>query len=232
MNSPRSCIYCGASATTKDHIPPLGLFPKNRRNGNLPIKVPSCKDCNNGASLDDEFFRLFVAGHSADRSEPAKEIFETSIRRAASYKPGVIKSFLNRMEVIDTHSPMGIYTGKATAVTFTSSDWKRLFRVVDRIVKGLIYYEFSETLPADFEVRTMFADDEKVKQALPAITTNTSKSFSDIFNYAYGKVPESVASVWLTGYYERITFLTFVAPAGTFKESSDSKRQPWIVDMR
>ena len=44
----KSCLYCGSTADTKDHVPPKALlekpYPKNCRT------VPACKSCNLGFS--------------------------------------------------------------------------------------------------------------------------------------------------------------------------------------
>src|SRR5438105_2116110 len=67
-----ACVYCGErDATTEDHIPPRCLF-------GLPlpstlIKVPSCFRCNNGASKDDEYFRM-VLSFRHDIDHPDAEV--------------------------------------------------------------------------------------------------------------------------------------------------------------
>ena len=58
-NKIQLCIYCLKKiADTKNHIPPQSIFdkplPKNL------ISVPSCFECNNSASTDDEYFRIVI----------------------------------------------------------------------------------------------------------------------------------------------------------------------------
>src|SRR4051812_45143873 len=67
----KQCVYCGQLATTGDHIPPASLFASPRPN-NL-IKVPSCKACNDGASKDDEYFRVQLALREDMRGHPDVE---------------------------------------------------------------------------------------------------------------------------------------------------------------
>lgn len=53
------CIYCGERATARDHVPPKTIF-----NEPLPQNlntVPSCHRCNNSASLDEQYFLLFLS---------------------------------------------------------------------------------------------------------------------------------------------------------------------------
>jgi hypothetical protein len=52
------CIHCGGAEETRDHIPSKVLldepFPEN-----LPVS-PSCRDCNNGFSLDEEYLACLI----------------------------------------------------------------------------------------------------------------------------------------------------------------------------
>jgi hypothetical protein len=50
----RLCIVCGACpATTKDHLPPKVLLPKDIRANEILFTFPVCSDCNNGSSDTD-----------------------------------------------------------------------------------------------------------------------------------------------------------------------------------
>ena len=52
------CAYCGNFPDTRDHVPSKILlekpFPEN-----IPV-VPSCLECNNGFSLDEEYFACLI----------------------------------------------------------------------------------------------------------------------------------------------------------------------------
>ncbi len=53
------CVFCGVrDGTTKDHVPPKGMFPPPRPN---LITVPACVTCNGGASEIDERFRTMLS---------------------------------------------------------------------------------------------------------------------------------------------------------------------------
>jgi len=52
------CAYCGGSSGTRDHVPPRFLLDDP-----LPSNVPivfACAKCNQGASLDEEYFGCFL----------------------------------------------------------------------------------------------------------------------------------------------------------------------------
>jgi hypothetical protein len=63
----KHCAICGkpCETTTRDHIPPKGLFGKPLPD-NL-LTVPSCQQCNQEASGDDEYFRLLAVEWDASR---------------------------------------------------------------------------------------------------------------------------------------------------------------------
>jgi hypothetical protein len=57
------CAFCRKPASTRDHVPPKGLFGQPLPS-NL-ITVPACRDCNAGAGQDDEVMQEMAvdAGH-------------------------------------------------------------------------------------------------------------------------------------------------------------------------
>jgi hypothetical protein len=75
------CVYYGSTeALTDDHIPPKTLFPKARP-ANL-ITVRSCRSCNEGASKDDEYFRLVISMRNDSGDHPAVKKTIPSIYRS------------------------------------------------------------------------------------------------------------------------------------------------------
>jgi hypothetical protein len=54
------CYWCGEAATSREHVPPKGLFPQGKNN--QLITVPSCEKHNEALSDVDEKFRVFVQG--------------------------------------------------------------------------------------------------------------------------------------------------------------------------
>ena len=56
------CVLCGKrQATTKEHIPPKGLFDERP---NDYLLVPACEDCNGSTKWDDEYLLMVMAGGS------------------------------------------------------------------------------------------------------------------------------------------------------------------------
>src|SRR5271165_919227 len=66
--TPKTCVFCGAIATTSDHVPPKNLFIPPRPTD--LITVPACEICNGGTSTLDEEFRVFVLPSDGRRNSP------------------------------------------------------------------------------------------------------------------------------------------------------------------
>ncbi|MBI2966795.1 MAG: hypothetical protein HYY40_03145 [Bacteroidetes bacterium] len=67
MKTQEICYKCGGAATTREHIPPICLFPEKKDIGvndfrNNLITVPSCSEHNIKKSKDDEFLFTCLAG--------------------------------------------------------------------------------------------------------------------------------------------------------------------------
>src|ERR1700733_5132329 len=100
------CYLCGNPATTQDHIPPLGIFPKPRPT-NL-ITVPACNDCNGNTTLHDEYFRVVVSATSNDSPNSLTLLHQRIIPRIHK-RPGLIKDFLEHVRPLPVYSLGGIY---------------------------------------------------------------------------------------------------------------------------
>ncbi len=111
------CVYCGGTARLgRDHVPPRALF-----GGRFPpnlITVPSCDRCNNGASKDDELFRL---AYSTRRDAPS--VAERDLAFAAtlrSFNKPEASSFARRSPKPDARG------GKNFASRSLSRAWLRV----------------------------------------------------------------------------------------------------------
>lgn len=66
-NLPKIFYWCGIELTKdenkREHVPPLGFFPKGYRN-NL-IRVPSCEKHNNNFPALDEKFQFYLKAHKS-----------------------------------------------------------------------------------------------------------------------------------------------------------------------
>ncbi|WP_157642275.1 hypothetical protein [Burkholderia ubonensis] len=128
---PLSCYFCGGVATTREHVPPKGFFPKSERH-NL-IRVPSCEAHNNEKSGEDEYFRMIVAGAAWDFLPTSlRETIIRSVKRRPLLAAKLIKQ--------SARSDSGAFHYDA--------ELPRVQVALESIGRGLLYHEFGLMLEA------------------------------------------------------------------------------------
>ena len=155
----RVCIYCGSVATTRDHVPPKAIFPKWRRKLAKPITVPSCASCNEGFSLDDQYFTAALTANWK-AGPAAMETWIQTVRPAlqTADRQG-LKRLLQR-----SVRPISLVVGGSTLETgIFTPDMNRFQRVITRIVKGLYFSRTGRIIPADYDVSIEYHPDEELK---------------------------------------------------------------------
>ena len=223
--SNKLCIYCGKEANTSDHIPPKSLFATFEE---MRV-VPCCKECNNSYSLDEEVFRNWMVNFSYGKSLTADYIFDTKIARSFRYSPILAKRVYEKMYELNLKTPAGILLGKATGVKLDQADWKRIFHILDKIVKGLFYIEFRKVLPKSCTLKhTLINGEDAIKNGLLPVKVfkwATSKH-NNVFFYGFSKAPRSSNALFLTEYYGNVDFLTFVVSKDWKKIISSREKEP------
>lgn len=93
------CAYCGTIPDTRDHVPSKILlekpFPEN-----LPV-VPSCLECNNGFSLDEEYFACLIEcliSGSTDLNQLSRERIVNILKRKTKLKSRLDDSLISEPE--------------------------------------------------------------------------------------------------------------------------------------
>lgn len=155
----KSCAFCGAAASTKDHVPSRKFFPPPRPN-NL-ITVPACQPCNNLISEDEEYFLLRILASAGAATQEAENVSHqrfagtlTSRRRAS------LKKLANETELTPVYSSGGVYLGHTPAYPL---DLAKMRRVLVKIVRGLYFHEFGKRVP---DGMTVVADIEPNRNTL------------------------------------------------------------------
>jgi hypothetical protein len=194
----QACYLCGETATTKDHIPPLGLFPKPRPD-NL-ITVPACLACNRNRSLDDEYFRIILAAGSRDAPQSTVLLHQRIIPRMRE-KPALILDFLKSVRQVNVHSKDGIHLGRVPTFTF---DRPRIQAVIDKIIRGLFFKHASRRLADDYSVEN-FIYCPKVETPLQEVIMELpllNIGDGSVFSYRYHIADEtSSESFWFLMFY-------------------------------
>lgn len=134
------CYLCGDEATTRDHIPPKGIFPRPLPN-NL-VTVPACAQCNNEAAGDDEYFRTTMSMLGYPGTVAARVWTERVVGSQFLRRPALRNALSSSLSLVEVRSPEGLYLGQAHQVKVLA---KRVNSVVERILRGLYSHHYPET---------------------------------------------------------------------------------------
>lgn len=213
-----TCTYCGEVAlVTRDHIPPESLFPKPRPS-NL-VTAPSCRKCNNGASMDDEYFRLTLSIRDSAKRPLSKSVADTALRGLQRDQHARFRGkFLQGVREVDIETPDGVYVGRGGVYDV---DLERLGKVVTRIIRGLYHHHYKKPLPMRCEVDAWCEDglgnaDSNTIQELRGWVTHLQQNPAievggGVFKYWHSPVgcdaqSDEYHSVWLLLFYESTAF--------------------------
>ena len=193
------CQICGRKgATTRDHIPPKRMFP-NPRPSDL-ITVQSCRTCQFGHQLDEDYFATVlitkddIAAHPA--ADPLLEKFYRDLRRpeAAKWRETLVAS----MEEVELVTEAGIYAGKAPSITL---DRNRMERVGRKLARGLHFHVTGSRVPRTHEANAHFPqflkpeafEMESVRNVLGALDAAKREVVGDgwVFSYRYIDIPDT-----------------------------------------
>jgi len=155
------CFACRNPATTREHVPPLCLFPetKNAEGGrdlrrNL-IAVPACVDHNLAKSTDDEYFRWVVSTNVAANHVGTWQAV-TKVARAHGRRPALGQSILEgakNVTVVDSRTGLEYSTAEAPL------DGARFTRVLDLVALGVYRHHFGESWSGTVRVHPDFIAD-------------------------------------------------------------------------
>ena len=226
MMSNDICAFCGKQAVTDDHVPPKCLFPKPRPT-NL-ITVRACKACNEGAKLDDEYFRdAILTGIDEQRFPEAMALSVRKIEEmgADPKKRGYGWATYKSVRTVEVYTAAGIYLGDAGA---RELDLDRMLRTIEKCVRGLYFHHFQERIPEDCEV-TIEHHQNVEPDDIREIPTNLAwQPLQDIGNgafvYTYTRAQDSPLSLWLLKFYGHHSFIVIVSPAN-LEESENELQQ-------
>jgi hypothetical protein len=199
---PNLCYICGATADTRDHIPPKSIFPKP-----LPlnlITVPACKNCNCGSADDDHYFRVCVIGATADTDDRAKKMLYERVIPGFHREPNLGHHFRNAIvPSAEVRSAGGIITGWKPAFEV---DYRRIRGVVSRIVRGLFFHETGRILRNGYGVSVTVGPDPKpLLRRIPFF--GAYKRIGGVFGYRYAICPgDADISIWMFGFYGLFMF--------------------------
>jgi len=216
--SSTNCIYCGGVADTREHIPSKQLF-KGTSDKPL-ITVPSCLSCNKSFQKDEDFFRQFYASMLMDRSPEAKKLMDGEVSRSILRTPALGRQMFSQMKLVDAYTRSGLYKGKMTMYSISDSDKVRINRVVNKIIKGLFFHEFSQILPEEWVIKIVWITpkiekEQKLDEMAKEPRWKVIKE--DTFAYWVNNVPKTFQSIWLLDFFKIPLFYVLVLDKKTAK---------------
>jgi hypothetical protein len=121
------CAFCDGDVETRDHVPPRVLldepYPEN-----LPV-VPSCRPCNSGHSLDEEYAACLLEVTACGSANPG-DLSRAKVARTLRVKPDLAARLAAHLV------PGGLEV--------TRTDVARLERVLEKIGRALWWFETGE----------------------------------------------------------------------------------------
>lgn len=203
------CALCGkAKATTKDHIPPKGIYPKPY-DPKINFKtVPACASCNNGASTDDEWFKVLIGVATGEHREDTQSVIDSMARTIGNNQSIANHLFRARRDI---YAPLrGELLEPSVAVTF---DYQRYSAVISRIVQGLHWIEHGTALGYGIDVRVMPAQgmDRKLFLSMKELMDCLPPKYlnKETFAYKFHKSDEG-DTVWGMQFFKKHTVFAYV----------------------
>jgi len=148
-----TCVFCGMPANTIDHVPPQGIFAPPRIG---LIEVPACKQCNGGASTDDEYLQRLSLAWGAERSRDAQFV-GAAVQRAIERPEarGLRRGFLRTLSPADLYVPAAtatgyLWAGRSFRMEFDNA---RLERIIRKVVRGLHFHVTGRLLSIEYGVQ-------------------------------------------------------------------------------
>ncbi len=199
------CYWCGAVATSREHVPPKCLFPEekdlksitqNNYRKNL-ITVPSCDVHNLSKSNDDEYLMACLASRVGNNVEAYLHTC-TKVRRSRGRNPLLVD--VESEDIIETQ-------GARFPVEWVNVDMLRLFHSFEAIARALYYYDFGVRFEGECQIvtRLCFHPDAKestifnaracelIEREMPHWKTEVKGTNPAIFTYQFS--PEDAMKV-------------------------------------
>lgn len=191
------CAICGErDGTTRDHVPPKAIFPKPRPN-NL-VTVPACLECNNGASDNDDLFKVFLSLQAAGNNEIARRLFQEKTVRTLKRNQSLLTLILEEAKELQ------IINNQGNIETRTGVLWNSAAHdaVMERTIRGLYFHHSGSPIPIDtnLAVQWLHGVPEEILPSLHLFNEVVLGDDQVTYKYIiYGDDPRH--SLWLFDFY-------------------------------
>ncbi|EJY0699859.1 TPA: hypothetical protein NJ265_003535 [Vibrio parahaemolyticus] len=203
------CVLCGENeATTSDHIPPQGIYPKPRDNDIQFHTVPACRDCNGGTSKEDEEFKVAISlGTSSNRHDDKRLVDWVAKTIAHNKKLG--------KHVLENHKRLTVVASDGVQQGYVQVffDSKAYNVVAQKVIRGLYWRETGSVLPktAKIWIRPTMALDDKMFKSFVDVLSLQNERFLNKNTFSYRcdlSTPET--TFWGCTFFGVHTFFAYI----------------------
>ena len=195
------CVFCGEDldGSHDDHIPGRRFFPKPR-----PldlITVPAHAECNTRFKSDEDYLRAILLATDAGKTAFGDRLWQQKAKRALDRDKGLNNAFFRSVGEFTVFTPEGLPAGNRLGLV---PDWERVARFVEKVVRGLYWFEFGGILPQALHIDFPrgFAEDFPGNNPYLPLTSSGKRGWPGIFQYRSWRGPVNPErSSWVLVFY-------------------------------
>lgn len=188
------CVYCGAVAESRDHVPPKAWFAREAR---TLIRVPACNTCNHGRSAADEEFRIALSLLAGLKTPTLRKLWKKSLK-TLRHAPRIQRKFAS-----------GVFKDQATGRSGINLPRRMFDDAMTRIVRGLHWYHYRELVPIDAPIEVWHLSRSGFEEARNSLVMDLRSDHvgHDQFAYMHGRpIDKPELSLWLLCFYRNVFF--------------------------
>ena len=169
LNEYPYCVYCGGEnpATTVDHIPPTGMFPKRDRPPGL--FVPSCEVCNRNSRVVDDIAAFFTAIRMGSSEDSARHLAKQLQAMSNNHPEVLIEGYptigqlrVSRQYADETGQPFGAINMRGPIIS------RRVYMFGAKCGLALHYNAKRQALPSNGKVGVLwYTNFDALKNEVP-----------------------------------------------------------------
>lgn len=186
------CAWCGEEYYDRAHVPTKFLIHKSNRNRpTLPWPIlPSCRKCNEGLKLDEEWFAVHFASALYSFSDVAQRMFDGPISKHLKKHRSIAARYNQYLELVNL-TINGVSQGLKTRIDMSQEDWDRLSKVAEMFARGLYYWHTGNNAK-HLKAKINYLSPSRFNKLKPHISgLKRVELFPIEFEYAYGIVEET-----------------------------------------
>lgn len=204
------CVICGQQpATTDDHVPPKGIFPKPRPSDLITVRT--CLTCNKSTSELDEVFKVFI-GIAGGHGPEGERMFKEQTLRTLEHNRRLKGDIASTTRDVWVKTPEGIILGKKPAVLLNS---KAHDQIIEKTIRGLHFHHTGAILADQADIRVNWHYSLTQDMYDMSLRWPTGAVGEGQFIYKFQVTPEEpLASVWIFEFFGRAWSSGTVLPKG------------------